>query len=384
MSNEPTDGASKLFDSIYQGSGDISNSDKSGNTSKAGDSLTELRSNKPQTEDNAGSGNILQDAKKIASTPDSFSDRDTNVLTDTKLDQALLNKNTSLPFAHKGLRKSENLSSDAKVGTLSVHLKNASDTADLEQLSALVENIDNVASGTTSNLPSERSESTENPVKTEKADILGKINADGTLVESSLRGSHAWESGGLDRQHEVKNASVLPPANNSGLTKLDSVFVDHNIDDVMKTGNETMASEINTQNSILNAPSAKFEKSENKTPHDHTKTSIISKEGKLQKIEPSEELNSPILNSSTSKPENFTSSKKLATKQEGDHVQGMFPKHAAKDEARDKSVDDHVRLRTASVSFTDNGTSDTSIMGVIRYDDDGNNIASKGGYFKQV
>ncbi len=379
MSNEPTDGASKLFDSIYQGSGDISNLE---NTSKAGDSLTKLRSNKPQTEDNAGSGNILQDANKIASTTDSFSDRDTNVLTDTKLDQALLNKNTSLPFAHKGLRKSENLSSDAKVGTLSVHLKNASDTADLEQLSALVENIDNDASGATSNLPPERSESTENPVKTGKADILGKINVDGTMVESSLRGNHAWESGGLDRQHEIKNASVLPPANNSALTKLDSVSADNNIDDVM--GSETMANEINTQNSILNAPSAEFEKSENKTPNAHTKTSIISKEGKLQNIEPSEELNSPILNPSTSKLENITSSKKLTTQQEGDHVQGIFPKHAAKDEVRDKSVDDHVRLSTASVSFTDNGTSVSSVMGVIRYDDDGNNIASKGEYFKQV
>jgi hypothetical protein len=384
LSGEPTGSASKLFDTIYQGSSDIASSDKPGNASKTNDSLTESLSN-------ASSENILQKEDEIDSkifTSDSIlSDRNMNKLTDIKLDQTFLNKNSSSSIADKGFGKSENLVPNEKVGTLRAHLKNTNDTADLERLSDLIGNLDNAATGVsdeTSKLSTEKPEITKSAVKTGQADIFGKINMDDTLVESSLRGGHAWASGELDRKHEVKNTSVLAPVNNnSTVTKFDSIFADNDGGDVMEANNnETTANEIYTQNSILNAPSSEFATSgkfENKKPNAHTLNSIISKEGKLLNSvhEPSEELNNQILNASIFKLEKVAKSKNLGAEQEGDHVLRMFPKHAAKDEMRDKSVDDHVRLRTASVSITDNGTSVSSILGVIRYDEDEKNPVTK-------
>ena len=375
LSNEPENKASKLFDTIYQGGDDIASSNKVENTSKTNGSLIEKTLN-----DNVPFASKLWPKLSTTGTANVLPNISANVLTDTKLDQPLLNKNQSSLIGDKELVTNENLSSNEKVGTLSVHLKNLKDPADLQELSAPIGNLDNASSKTTSNLS--LLEKMENPVKTGQADIFGKINVDGTLIRSPLRGNYAWKSEGLDQKHEVQNASVSPPANDSSVTKFDSIFLDDNADDVIKTGNETMATEIRAQNSLLNAPpSPQFEKSATKSAAAHTIGPIVTKERRLLDTKPSEHLNSQILNVSSSK---LKSPKPFGTKQIDDRVQGIFPKHAARDKMHDKLVDNHVQLRTSTVSVTNNGTSVSGVMGVIRYKEDGKYLSSKGKYLQVV
>ena len=368
LSNEPENKASKLFDTIYQSGDDIAGSNKVENTSKTNGNLFEDHNRKP-VDDNLPFANKVGPKISTASTANVLLNRSANALTDTKLDQPLLNKNRNSPVGDKKLVTNENLSSNEKVGALSVHFKSAKDASDLEQLPTAVGNPDN-------GLSSQLSESIENPVKTRQANIFGKTNVDGTLVRSPLRGSYAWKSEGWDRKLESKNARVLPPANDSSVTKFDSIFVDDNKGDVMETGNETMATEIHAQNYLLNAsPSSEFETSETKGVKAHTMNPMITKERRLLDTKPNEHLNSQTLNGSSA---TLKSPTRFGTKQIDDHVQGIFPKHAARDNMHDELVDNHVQLRTSTVSVTDNGTSVSSVMGVIRYKEDGKYLSSKG------
>ena len=344
LSDEQTDSASALFDSIYQGRNNTASSYISQNASTSDD-------------DQNSSENVLKKANTAGSgvstavIPDTVPDRDADGVTDTllKLDHTVSNKTFGSPGSDEGLHGQEGLPSNEKVTTLNVHLKKTNDTADLQRLSALVGNLDSIAGDETSRVSTKISGSAEPSLKGAESDILGKINSNGRVVESSLRVNHAWESSLLDRKHEVEKISVNSSGNGSSAAKFDSIPV-HN--------NETILTEIYAQNSTLNAASSKVSTFK-KMGTNHVPNSTITNEENSSKSgdESSKELDTRILNAS--KLEKAASSEKSAT----DHVQVILPKDA-------HNVDNHVRLRTASVSTTGNGTSSSSIMGVTRYDAD--------------
>lgn len=354
LSDEKTDSASKLFDSIYQGGNDTASSGVSENTSKSNDGQQNQNS----------SENILQKANTESSeisaavTSDTAADLEMNGSTDSslKLDQEVSNKTIGTPSSGEELQRHEGLSSIEKEGALNARLKNTNNTADLERLTDLVGNLDNAPGDETSRLSNKMSESGETVLKGGDADILGKINANAPMVESPLRLNHVWESGLLDQKHEIQKASVHPSGNDSSVAKFDSIHVNNN---------ETMLTEVYPQNSSINA--AKM----STLGANHVLNSTISNEDGNSSgsgHEPSKELDTRILNTSISKLEEKTAS---SEKSAYDHVQVVSHKDA-------HHVADHVRLRTASVSTTDNGTWSSSIMGVIRYDAD--TLSGKGRY----
>ena len=350
LSDEKTDSASKLFDSIYQGGNDTVTSGVSENTSKSND----VQRNQNSSENILQKANAESSEMSAAVTSDTAADLEMNGITDfsLKLDEEVSNKAIGTPSSGEELPRHEDLSSIEKEGGLNARLKNTNDTADLERLTDLVGNLDNAPGDETSPSSNKMSESGKTGLKGGDADILGTINANAPMLESPLRVNHAWESGLLEQKHEMQKASVHPSGNDSSVVKFDSIHVNNN---------ETMLTEVYPKNSFINAANM------SSLGANHVLNSTISNEdgnssGSGHK--PSKELDTRILNTSVSKLEEKTASSKNSAY---DHVQVVSHKDA-----------DHVRLRTASISTTDNGTWSSSIMGVIRYDAD--TLSGKGRY----
>ena len=352
LSDESSESASKLFDSIYRGDNGVNSS----NTSKTGDN--KFLSNVKYNADNVSSVKNATEVSKMyretASNGSSKTDGDTKKLKGKAVDQTIVSTSTGFLSADKRVHKSENVSMDEKIGTFSEHLKNIN-TTDLEQLSDLIGDFDDVSSSSFGDNSSHVSnEMLEAPVKSGQADIFGKVDVDGPLLKSSLRGSHAWT---LRHQHENKSAKVLPSHTNNAVTKFDSIFVDSGESDVIGgKNNGTTATEISTQNAILNNPASSTSVDENQPTLTlkHAKGEFLHSESD-QSVKPNTSL------ASASIP---LSEKLMGTeKSRDDSILDILHQHG-------HHVDDHVRLKTASVSTTVNGTSLSSVMGVIRYDDD--------------
>ena len=339
LSDEKTDSASKLFDSIYQGESDTAaSSGVSENTSESND----VQQNQNSSE------NILQKANTESS------EISAAVTSDTAADLEMNGITGSSPSSGKELPRHEDLPSIEKVGALNARLKNTNDTADLERLTDLVGNLDNAPGDETSRLSNKMSASGKTGLKGGDADILGKINANAPVVESALPVNHAWESGLLEQKHEIQKASVYPSGNDSSAAKFDSIHVNNN---------ETMLTEVYPKNSFINAANM------SSSGANHVLNSTMSNEDGNSSgsgHEASKELDTRILNISKLGKKTASSEKSAY-----DHVQVVSHKDA-------DHVADHVRLRTASVSATDNGTWSSSIMGVIRYDAD--TLSGKGRY----
>ena len=275
----------------------------------------------------------------------------------------LSNNNNGLSNNDKLLDKSESLLSDEKAGTHSVHLKNTTDSA---------VNFNDVSGfgGKTLKEIFGNGLNAADAIKVGRGEILGRIYTGD--YSDIVKENQALESGGFDRKHDVKKNSMTPPVNNNAIRKLESVSINHIAGDALKSGtNGIMADEINAQNSILNSPSSQVTTSgspETSARNSRTKNSTIGK--KLLNFQLTEKFYDHVLN--TSSLQNLMASKTVGIP--NGHAQATVPAPAPR-------VNNHVRLQTASVTTTVNGTSVSSLMGVIRDDSGGH---SDGGLYMQI
>ncbi|XP_028400689.1 uncharacterized protein LOC114523847 isoform X2 [Dendronephthya gigantea] len=342
LSNQPTDTASKLFDTIYHGADEVTTPGIPENLSKSDKSGEGTSDNK---------GNDLKPGSKV------FAKIGNSVgLTNASLksvsDQRPANENNGFSNNDKLLEESKSILSNEEDGSLSSHLKNTSDNAD---------NDVSVFGGKTSKEKFGNGLNSQDVIKTGRGEIRGRVYTGdySDIVEES----HALESEGFDQNRDVKKNSMTPPVNNIAIKKLDSIFVNHVAHDAQNSSDEIKANEINTQNSILNMPNPQittFRGSKTSPQIGRKGNSTIRSNGKKQmNFELTEKLYDQVLNTSTLK---TLLGSRTSEMQDG-HVQTMVSTPAP-------HVNNNVRLRTASVTTTVNGTSVSSLLGVIRDDSD--------------
>ena len=265
LSEEPKGKATKLFDSIYQESDNVASPENVKNTSESNATIAEFLGNYETKNDSVSSATILGKISNIAlgnpeisptDPPSLFSNGSTDIFLKQK--QPVLNDNKGSSTPDDELRENRKMASSEKLGTLSVHLKNASDTADLERMSTLIKHLDDVARNLgdkTSNVSTEMSESgtreAGKAIKTGQASEQVHVDYfNGTLVDLSRP---AWGSGGLDENLKGQNKEAMSTAKSTGPKKFNSYFVENDLSGLPeRNASETRTVLTGSQNSIPN------------------------------------------------------------------------------------------------------------------------------------